>query len=188
MSTKLIYYNNATAVCNNVLDGVAWQRYLSCERPRGAISFSDVVSQSMSEGLCWTDFIPPTTMDIKHFQCHNDVIDTCTTSDDKYDYSLQTETACKTLQSTFQVNTHFLSQIYANVHCFKCNTQEFELECFRYPTRSPFVQFTVLMNKKTIDEVFDTLVTALAKKKAPGQSADDYGRDYVRHPFKVITT
>ena len=117
-STKLIYYNKATAVCNNVLDGVAWQRYLSCERPRGAISFSDVVSRSMSEGLCWTDFIPPTTINIKHFQCHHDVIDSCTTSGDKYDYSLQTETACKTLQSTYQVNTHFLSQIYANVHCF----------------------------------------------------------------------
>ena len=180
-STNMIYYNNSTAVCNNVFDGIAWQRYLSCKRTRGGISLSDTVSKSMSKGHCWTDFLPPSLMNAKHFQCHQDVIDRCNITGDIYNYSLQTKHACETLQSPYHIRT----KTYANVHCFKCNTNKFEQECYWRP-KSRLVQFTVLINEKAIDELFQTSQGPLSNLESPWQTATDCAREYVRHPFMVI--
>ena len=179
--TNMIYYNNSTAVCNNVFDGIAWQRYLSCKRTRGGISLSDTVSKSMSKGQCWTDFLPPSLMNTKHFQCHQDVIDRCNITGDIYNYSLQTKHACETLQSPYHVHT----KTFANVHCYKCNTNKFKQECFWRP-KSRLVQFTVLINEKAIDELFETSTVPFSNLESPGQTATDCAREYVRHPFMVI--
>ena len=186
-STNFIYYNNSTAVCNNVFDGIAWQRFLSCERPRGGISLSDAVAKSMSSGNCWTDFLPPLHMNTKHFQCYQDVIDRCNITGDIYHYSLLTKHACETLQAPYHLYSKMFAhkKTFANVHCFKCNTNTFKHECYQHPTKSRLVQFTVLINEKAIDELFETSTVPVANL-SPGQTATDCAREYVRHPFMVI--
>ena len=176
-STNLSFYNKYYAMCNDIHDTVNWISFVTCKRSRGVFSISQKVSSGFKTGDCWLDFIPPDIMEREAFKCSVSAVDRCNVSGLAPNHSQLTEIACNTMKSLFV--SHFGT--YANIHCLMCNYDN--NVCIPETHRTVKFALTMLINYRTVDELFDSSQETDVNQLETSAC----GPDYIKHPYKVIT-
>ena len=153
-SVNLIFYNKFCALCNDILDAITWNSFISCQMPKSFFSFHDVITVGFQTGKCGIDFQPPAIMPEDNFQCFESLIDRCNVTEEATSYSELTETACRTISSPVRG----IDLVFANAHCMICNNRSHFLGDLCSPLQGKTFggTFTFLLDTSLVEVLFDT--------------------------------
>lgn len=178
-ATKLIYYNNYFAICNDVFDAINWTSFISCKILSSLVPVQQIMLRGFQNGDCGVDFFPPPVMPEAHLRCYRSFIDQCLVGE-----NISADSACRAVHSPVSVITDSGWLTFANVHCLLCNNYKYDPErCYPEDGRAAIGTLTLLIDFESLHDIIDRHI-----KKTPQEKTDIFvcGDGFIKHPQKVM--
>ena len=184
---KLNFYNKQCSVCNNVNDTLSWTSSVSCGHHFEYLSTPENLALALQNGKCDINFEPPNIMPENHFACSETFTDTCDAEGSSIQYSEITKAACETVLSPVRMK----DRAFANIHCMHCNnviSNADGLCLFLDDCRaSSGMTFSIIIDYKSLKEVLDAKSALVSTSRNARTNTVVCGKNFVKHPYKVIT-